>query len=149
MTSGAAAAEHRNGGGAAHSAAEGGSASGGPLVSKGERGDVRHHVQRSLQQNVELSTVLCAAVEPPSGHGGLDHAVCCVQWSFHHDMEESTVPEIQRTNMGSVVLMLKSLGINDVLHFDFMDPPPTAALTRAFEQLCALLDLLVLALVLA
>jgi pre-mRNA-splicing factor ATP-dependent RNA helicase DHX16 len=34
------------------------------------------------------------------------------------------VPEIQRTNMTSVVLMLKSLGIHDLLHFDFMDPPP-------------------------
>ena len=27
------------------------------------------------------------------------------------------MPEIQRTNMGNVVLMLKSLGINDLLHF--------------------------------
>ena len=59
------------------------------------------------------------------------------QWSFMHDMEENTVPEIQRTNLCSVALMLKSLGINDILGFDFMDPPPSAALLRAFEQLCA------------
>jgi hypothetical protein len=58
------------------------------------------------------------------------------QWSFLHDMEENTVPEIQRSNLCSVALMLKSLGINDVLNFDFMDPPPSAALLRAFEQLC-------------
>lgn len=30
------------------------------------------------------------------------------------------MPEIQRTNLGNVVLMLKSLGINDLLNFDFM-----------------------------
>ena len=35
-----------------------------------------------------------------------------------------TVPEIQRTNLGNVVLLLKSLGIHDLLTFDFMDPPP-------------------------
>uniref|UniRef100_A0A7S0PU62 RNA helicase n=1 Tax=Asterionellopsis glacialis TaxID=33640 RepID=A0A7S0PU62_9STRA len=40
--------------------------------------------------------------------------------------------------MGNVVLMLKSLGINDLLHFDFMDNPPADALIRALEQLYAL-----------
>ena len=44
------------------------------------------------------------------------------------------MPEIQRTNMGNVVLMLKSLGIDDLLHFDFMDPPPPETLIRALEQ---------------
>ena len=43
---------------------------------------------------------------------------------FPPRLEENTVPEIQRTNMNSVVLMLKSLGIHDLLHFDFMDAPP-------------------------
>jgi pre-mRNA-splicing factor ATP-dependent RNA helicase DHX16 len=42
----------------------------------------------------------------------------------------NTVPEIQRTNLGNVVLMLKSLGINDLMHFDFMDAPPAGAYTR-------------------
>ena len=35
-----------------------------------------------------------------------------------------TVPEIQRTNLGNVVLLLKSLGVDNLLEFDFMDPPP-------------------------
>ena len=37
---------------------------------------------------------------------------------------------------GNVVLMLKSLGINDLMNFDFMDPPPTQTLFRALEQAC-------------
>lgn len=37
-----------------------------------------------------------------------------------YELDDSTVPEIQRTNLGNVVLMLKSLGINDLLNFDFM-----------------------------
>jgi pre-mRNA-splicing factor ATP-dependent RNA helicase DHX16 len=36
------------------------------------------------------------------------------------------------------VLLLKSLGINDLIHFDFMDPPPSETLIRALEQLYAL-----------
>ena len=40
--------------------------------------------------------------------------------------------------MGNVVLMLKSLGINDLLHFDFMDKPPAETIMRALEQLYAL-----------
>ena len=46
--------------------------------------------------------------------------------------------QIQRTNLGNVVLMLKSLGINDLIHFDFMDPPPPETLILALEQLYAL-----------
>lgn len=52
-----------------------------------------------------------------------------------------TVPpplQIQRTNLGNVVLLLKSLGIDDLMHFDFMDPPPPETLILALEQLYAL-----------
>jgi pre-mRNA-splicing factor ATP-dependent RNA helicase DHX16 len=60
------------------------------------------------------------------------------QHAFHNELEENTVPEIQRTNLGSVVLLLKSLGINDLVSFDFMDPPMPETLMRALEQLYAL-----------
>lgn len=39
-------------------------------------------------------------------------------------MLATTVPEIQRTNLANTVLLLKAMGINDLLNFDFMDPPP-------------------------
>jgi hypothetical protein len=48
------------------------------------------------------------------------------------------VPEIQRTNLGMVVLLLKSLGINNLIEFEFMDPPPGETLMRALELLYAL-----------
>eukprot|EP01113_Clastostelium_recurvatum_P030938 TRINITY_DN3814_c0_g2_i3.p1 TRINITY_DN3814_c0_g2~~TRINITY_DN3814_c0_g2_i3.p1 ORF type:complete len:927 (+),score=221.48 TRINITY_DN3814_c0_g2_i3:146-2926(+) len=59
-------------------------------------------------------------------------------WAFEHELEDNTIPEIQRTNLGNVVLLLKSMGINDLVHFDFMDPPPAETLIRALEQLYAL-----------
>jgi len=37
-----------------------------------------------------------------------------------------------------VVLVLKSLGINDLIGFEFMDPPPGETLMRALELLYAL-----------
>ena len=48
-----------------------------------------------------------------------------------------TIGEL-RLPAGNVVLMLKSLGINDLLHFDFMDPPPQETLMQALTQLFAL-----------
>ncbi|KYG41186.1 hypothetical protein M433DRAFT_494544 [Acidomyces richmondensis BFW] len=60
------------------------------------------------------------------------------KWAYYNDLPESTTPEIQRTNLNSVVLLLKSLGINDLINFDFMDPPSPDMLIRSLEQLYAL-----------
>ena len=81
---------------------------------------------------------LMVTVIARSGRAGRTQPGKCFRlytaWSFQHELEANTVPEIQRTNMGNVVLMLKSLGINDLLHFEFMDPPPPETLIRALEQ---------------
>ena len=50
-------------------------------------------------------------------------------------MLPTSVPEIQRMNLSNTVLTLKAMGINDLLHFDFMDPPPVAAMITALERL--------------
>lgn len=50
-------------------------------------------------------------------------------------MQDNTYPEILRSNLGSVVLQLKKLGIDDLVHFDFMDPPAPETLMRALELL--------------
>jgi len=39
------------------------------------------------------------------------------------DLIEQTYPEILRSNLGTVVLQLKKVGVEDLVHFDFMDPP--------------------------
>ena len=54
---------------------------------------------------------------------------------FHRELIEQTHPEILRCNLGSVVLELKKLGIDDLVHFDFMDPPAPETLMRALELL--------------
>ncbi len=54
---------------------------------------------------------------------------------FGEELMESTVPEIQRTNLSNVVLLLKSLGVRNLLDFDFMDPPPEDNITTSMYQL--------------
>lgn len=50
-------------------------------------------------------------------------------------MTKDMVPEIQRTNLTSVVLSLKCLGVRDVLNFDYVDPPEERMLLEALKQL--------------
>ena len=57
--------------------------------------------------------------------------------AYATEMMASSIPEIQRTNLGNVVLQLKAMGINDLLGFDFMDPPPIQTLVGAMEALFA------------
>ena len=58
--------------------------------------------------------------------------------SFQNELEDNNVPEIQRNNLISMILLMKSLGINNLLDFDFMDSPPHEILIKALEQLYAL-----------
>jgi len=58
--------------------------------------------------------------------------------AFKTEMLATNVPEIQRMNLGNVVLQLKAMGINDLIGFDFMDPPPVATLIGALGSLHAL-----------
>jgi pre-mRNA-splicing factor ATP-dependent RNA helicase DHX15/PRP43 len=55
--------------------------------------------------------------------------------AFSKELQEQTYPEILRSNLSSVVLHLKKLGIDDLVHFDFMDPPAPETLMRALELL--------------
>ncbi|KAL3318840.1 Pre-mRNA-splicing factor ATP-dependent RNA helicase PRP16 [Cichlidogyrus casuarinus] len=45
------------------------------------------------------------------------------------------VPEIQRTNLANVVLLLKSLGVQDLMRFHFMDAPPQDNIMNSMYQL--------------
>ena len=58
--------------------------------------------------------------------------------AFQSEMLPTSIPEIQRQNLSVTILMLKAMGINDLLHFDFMDPPPTNTMLTALEELYAL-----------
>ena len=58
--------------------------------------------------------------------------------AYKGEMLPVTIPEIQRTNLSNTVLLLKAMGINDLLNFDYMDPPPIQSLICALESLYGL-----------
>ncbi|KAK3181390.1 DEAH-box RNA helicase prp16 [Lecanicillium sp. MT-2017a] len=58
--------------------------------------------------------------------------------AYKDELYIQTIPEIQRTNLANTVLMLKSLGVKDLLDFDFMDPPPQDTISTSMFDLWAL-----------
>ena len=107
-------------------------------------GFVKENIYNPATGMSKLVAVPCsrASANQRSGRAGRVGPGKCfrlyTKWAFMNEMEESTTPEIQRTNLNGVVLLLKSLGINELLDFEFMDPPPTETLIGALNQLFAL-----------
>ncbi|XP_070177312.1 pre-mRNA-splicing factor ATP-dependent RNA helicase DHX16-like isoform X2 [Littorina saxatilis] len=97
---------------------------------------------RTGMESLVVTPISKASSNQRAGRAGRVSAGKCFRlytaWAYKNELEDNTVPEIQRTNLGNVVLLLKSLGINDLINFDFMDPPPHETLVLALEQLYAL-----------
>lgn len=58
--------------------------------------------------------------------------------AYRNEMLPNPIPDIQRQNLASTILALKAMGINDLLNFNFMDPPPQQTMITALENLYAL-----------
>ena len=50
----------------------------------------------------------------------------------------TTIPEMQRSNLAGIILQMKALGIDNVLRFPFLSPPPAKSMIRGLELLYAL-----------
>jgi len=56
----------------------------------------------------------------------------------YHALAQTTIPEIQRSDLAPVVLQLKALGIDNIVRFNFLTPPPSSLVIRALELLYSL-----------
>uniref|UniRef100_A0A2N9HIK7 RNA helicase n=1 Tax=Fagus sylvatica TaxID=28930 RepID=A0A2N9HIK7_FAGSY len=97
---------------------------------------------RTGMESLLVAPISKASANQRAGRSGRTGPGKCFRlytaYNYQNDLEDNTIPEIQRTNLANVVLTLKSLGIHDLLNFDFMDPPPSEALLKALELLFAL-----------
>jgi pre-mRNA-splicing factor ATP-dependent RNA helicase DHX15/PRP43 len=90
-------------------------------------------------ESLLVSPISRASANQRKGRAGRTQEGKCfrlyTEKSFHEDLTEQTYPEILRSRMETVVLTLLKLGIEDLVHFDFMDPPAPETLMRALELL--------------
>ncbi|XP_029129068.1 pre-mRNA-splicing factor ATP-dependent RNA helicase DEAH1 isoform X2 [Cajanus cajan] len=97
---------------------------------------------RTGMEALQVTPISKASAMQRAGRAGRTSPGMCFRlysaYTFQNEMNDNTVPEIQRTNLAGAVLSLKSLGIGDLFNFDFMDPPPKEALYKALELLYAL-----------
>ena len=86
-----------------------------------------------------FDVMLSASAQQRSGRAGRTQPGKCfrlyTEKSFKEELQSQTYPEILRSRMETVVLTLLELGIEDLVHFDFMDPPAPETLMRALELL--------------
>jgi len=90
-------------------------------------------------ESLLVSPVSKASAAQRAGRAGRTQPGKCfrlyTEKAFKSELTEQTYPEILRSNLGVVVLTLKKLGIDDLVHFDFLDPPAPETLMRALEML--------------
>jgi pre-mRNA-splicing factor ATP-dependent RNA helicase DHX15/PRP43 len=90
-------------------------------------------------ESLLVSPISRASAKQRAGRAGRTRPGKCfrlyTEKSFHDDLQETTYPEILRSKMSNVVLTLKKLGVDDLVHFDFLDPPAPETLMRALELL--------------
>ncbi|KAH7926220.1 P-loop containing nucleoside triphosphate hydrolase protein [Leucogyrophana mollusca] len=91
---------------------------------------------------LQITPVSQANANQRTGRAGRTGSGFCyrlyTEMAYRNEMFPNTIPEIQRTNLANTVLLLKSLGVKNLLEFDFMDPPPQANIINSMYQLWVL-----------
>ncbi|ODV67002.1 P-loop containing nucleoside triphosphate hydrolase protein [Hyphopichia burtonii NRRL Y-1933] len=90
-------------------------------------------------ESLLVSPISKASAQQRAGRAGRTRPGKCfrlyTEEAFQKELIEQSYPEILRSNLASTVLELKKLGIDDLVHFDFMDPPAPETMMRALEEL--------------
>jgi len=90
-------------------------------------------------ESLLVSPISKASAQQRAGRAGRTRPGKCfrlyTEGAFKKELIEQTYPEILRSNLASTVLELKKLGVDDLVHFDLMDPPAPETLMRALEEL--------------
>ena len=94
---------------------------------------------RSRVESLLVSPISKASAQQRAGRAGRTRPGKCfrlyTEKAFKKELIEQTYPEILRSNLSNTVLELKKLGVEDLVHFDLMDPPAPETMMRALEEL--------------
>lgn len=104
---------------------------------------ISRYSQRLKVQRLPIEPVSQASATQRTGRAGRLADGICIRLYSEEDFDsrpEFTDPEIQRTNLASVILQMTSLGLGDIARFPFVDPPDSRQITdglRLLEELQA------------
>lgn len=105
-------------------------------------GKVKVYNPRIGMDALQIAPVSQAGANQRSGRAGRTGPGLCfrlfTETAFKHELFPSPIPEIQRTNLSNVVLLLQSLGVDDISKFDFIDSPPAETIATSLYHLWAL-----------
>lgn len=94
---------------------------------------------RTREDSLLISPISKASAKQRTGRAGRTKPGKCFRLYtrkyFKEEMRDQTIPEILRSNLNSITLNLYKLGVTDLVHFDFMDPPAPETLMRSLELL--------------
>ncbi|KAK5997814.1 putative ATP-dependent RNA helicase DHX35 [Cladobotryum mycophilum] len=82
-----------------------------------------------------------ASASQRAGRAGRTKAGKCYRLyteDAYQTLPEANPPELQRSNLAPTILQLKALGIDNIVRFDFLSPPPSELMSKALELLFAL-----------
>ncbi|MFC7376265.1 ATP-dependent RNA helicase HrpA [Brachybacterium sp. GCM10030267] len=105
---------------------------------------ISRYSQRTKVQRLPIEPISQASANQRSGRSGRTAPGIAIRLYSEEDFEgrpEFTEPEILRTSLASVVLLMTSLGLGDVESFPFVEPPASRAITdgvRLLDELGAL-----------
>ncbi|MGP9582464.1 ATP-dependent RNA helicase HrpA [Brachybacterium sp. AOP35-5H-19] len=107
---------------------------------------ISRYSQRTKVQRLPIEPISQASADQRSGRSGRTAPGIAIRLFSEEDFEgreEFTEPEILRTSLASVVLLMTSLGLGDVESFPFVEPPASRAITdgvRLLDELGAIED---------
>ncbi|MEO5916065.1 MAG: ATP-dependent helicase C-terminal domain-containing protein [Luteolibacter sp.] len=113
------------------------------VVDSGVARVARYDAERGIG-TLLLEPISRASADQRKGRGGRTAPGTCHRlWTVigHKTREERNTPEIQRSDLAEVVLLLHSLGILEAATFDWLDKPDIQAVERA-ERLLTMLGAL-------
>ncbi|MGO1569468.1 MAG: ATP-dependent RNA helicase HrpA, partial [Brachybacterium sp.] len=105
---------------------------------------ISRYSQRTKVQRLPIEPISQASANQRSGRSGRTAPGVAIRLFSEEDFEgrpEFTEPEILRTSLASVVLLMTSLGLGDVESFPFVEPPASRAITdgvRLLDELGAI-----------
>lgn len=90
-------------------------------------------------ESLLVSPISKASAQQRAGRAGRTRPGKCfrlyTEQAFKKELIAQTYPEILRSNLANTVLELKKLGVEDLVHFDLLDPPAPETMMRALEEL--------------